>query len=306
MKNFKAIVLITITASVFSCSEYPKDTEILQINEKEILAQMPDTSADIIIGPANASVQTIITLKPINTSLSKGQIRWFVDGREIVTAKGYRLIPEDLKKGNVIQAGVMYKGREYKSNEITLRNSPPVVQRGTLVPELPKVSSTLTVDIKAVDPDRDAITYKYKWTLNGTFSGEDNFLKTDLKRDDIITVEVTPFDGEEYGRNIVLKSRVYNSFPVVSDSTPTFDGKLYTYQIAAADPDNDSLTYSLQEGPEGMSIDQSTGIIRWEPGPDSKGTYEAKVVVSDNHGGTLLVPFTTTIGFETVQNENAK
>ena len=306
MNYIKVITLIVMTASIFNCSEYPKDTEILQINEKEIAASAPDANAGIIIGPAAANTQTIITLKPIDSSLSKGQIHWFVNGSEIVNASGYRFVPEDYKKGNVIQAAILYKGKEYRSNEITLVNSPPVVRRASLVPELPKVSSTLTVDIESTDPDNDTVTYTYKWTLNGTYAGEDNFLNSDLKRDDVVTVEVAPYDGEEYGRTIVLKSRVYNSFPVVSESVPTFDGKVYTYQIAATDQDNDSLVYSLEEGPQGMSIDRSTGIVTWTPGPDVKGTYEAKVVVSDNHGGTILVPFTTTIGFETVQSQKAQ
>ena len=53
----------------------------------------------------------------------------------------------------------------------------------------------------------------------------------------------------------------------------------------AIDPDNNPLIYSLLERPQGMTIDSSTGIIRWDSSARTAGKYDVKVQVSDGLGG---------------------
>ena len=63
-----------------------------------------------------------------------------------------------------------------------------------------------------------------------------------------------PFDGENYGNAKVLTTEIKNTTPrVVEDKAATFDGKQFSYQIKATDADGDSLTYSLVEGPPGVT-----------------------------------------------------
>ena len=65
-----------------------------------------------------------------------------------------------------------------------------------------------------------------------------------------------PFDGEKYGNPKVLTTEIKNTTPrVVEDKAATFDGKQLSYQVKATDADGDSLTYSLVEGPQGITID---------------------------------------------------
>jgi|GEM_PF-2684196 len=54
----------------------------------------------------------------------------------------------------------------------------------------------------------------------------------------------------------------------------------YAYQAAAYT--EGTLTWQLLTGPEGMEIDPSTGLITWTP--DSLGTYEVAIEVSDEYG----------------------
>lgn len=42
----------------------------------------------------------------------------------------------------------------------------------------------------------------------------------------------------------------------------------YKYPAHATDPDHDELTYSLIDGPAGMSVDPATGLVRWAFSPD--------------------------------------
>jgi sugar lactone lactonase YvrE len=39
----------------------------------------------------------------------------------------------------------------------------------------------------------------------------------------------------------------------------------YTYNVKAIDPDGDKLTYSLKQGPQGMTVDPGSGEVQWQP-----------------------------------------
>jgi YVTN family beta-propeller protein len=90
----------------------------------------------------------------------------------------------------------------------TPRNSAPVASV-TLSTHSPSTKATLLATVTASDPDGDAITLTYVWTVNGavrqittTSSTTDTF---DLKRPgngnpgDTVTVQVTPSDGQLSG-----------------------------------------------------------------------------------------------------------
>jgi hypothetical protein len=68
----------------------------------------------------------------------------------------------------------------------------------------------------------------------------------------------------------------------------------YEQRLGAVDAENDTLTFSLEEGPAGMTLDPGTGILRWTP--SSPGAFKVSVEVSDgvlsNHTNfTLVVTF---------------
>ena len=73
------------------------------------------------------------------------------------------------------------------------------------------------------------------------------------------------------------------------------EGYLFSYSVAAEDPDGDPLEFSLDAAPEGMTIDPAAGTISWEAGEDQrKGTYEFEVIVSDPEGAKAMQPITLT------------
>ena len=94
-----------------------------------------------------------------------------------------------------------------------------------------------------------------------------------------------------------MKSIVKNSLPVFSENQPSFSGDTYEYHVKATDPDNDTLIYTLREKPDGMTIDSSSGIIKWKVGIENEGVYNITVSIRDDYGGELIVPFTSTISF---------
>ncbi|MBI5665261.1 MAG: cadherin repeat domain-containing protein [Nitrospirae bacterium] len=298
MTALRNIFFIVLIALLSACSEKPKDTGVLKENQNTVESQLPDKNMAAYIGPANATAQTIITLKTNNPEANNGDIHWYVNGDEVLSSKDFRLTYDELKKGDIVQAIIVSGDNKFQSNELTIKNTPPVILKAEFVPSMPEVSDTVQPNIKSDDVDKDNITFKYHWTLNGAFAGEDSYLKAGLRRDDKIAVEVTPYDGEEYGRSVRLESRVYNSLPAVTESSPSFDGKIYKYHIAATDPDNDKLTFKLEKGPKGMAVDPSSGDVTWEVKPEDKGRHEIRVLVSDNNGGAIIVPITARISLE--------
>jgi len=85
---------------------------------------------------------------------------------------------------------------------------------------------------------------------------------------------------------------VPNRPPVITSTAPAnvTVGAQYEYQLMAADPDGDRLTYSLPVKPEGMKLggilQNNTGIrILWMPTKAQKGDWNATVTVTDGRGG---------------------
>jgi RHS repeat-associated protein len=59
----------------------------------------------------------------------------------------------------------------------------------------------------------------------------------------------------------------------------------YTYPVTAVDSDHDPLTFSLPQGPTGMTIDASSGAITWSPTSADVGAHPVTVRVDDGRGG---------------------
>ncbi len=65
----------------------------------------------------------------------------------------------------------------------------------------------------------------------------------------------------------------------------------YSYDVLAIDPNQEPLTYSLLESPAGMTINSSTGAIRWTPTASDAGEHTVEVEVSDPRLGVARQRF---------------
>ena len=296
MIKFISVFTVLIALFLFGCSEQPKEDPKGQAIKSSIETGSIDPNSLLVIRPLNATARSVIILIIKDRSLRRSNIYWKINGNEDRSSRTIRFTSDTLKKGDVVQAVLIDNRNEYMSNEITILNSPPTIRSARILPDLPTLSSRLRVEVSTQDIDDDYVAFKYNWTHNGKTVSEESYFEGDFKRDDMIKVEVTPLDKEGPGKSVRLTSSIFNSIPVISEGTHEFDGNLYTYQVAASDPDGDSLAFTLEEGPEGMTIDPSSGLISWGIDPDNAaGAYEIKVSVKDNHGAKILVPITTVI-----------
>jgi len=78
---------------------------------------------------------------------------------------------------------------------------------------------------------------------------------------------------------------LFNNSPIIESDpiTTAKEGAVYTYDVEATDPNEDTLTYSLTISPTGMTINPTTGVITWTPTEDQVGENEVVVEVSDGN-----------------------
>ncbi len=178
---------------------------------------------------------------------------------------------------------------------------PPPMPKKNALPEIlsiklsPKVvypGDKIKTEVEGKDEDGDAVTFYHEWRKNDEIlQGEtSNELDTSrFKKGDIVTLYVTPFDGKEKGKMRWSPTLMIANRPPEITSIPATavsNGK-YIYEVKAIDSDGDTLTFSLETGPPGMTIDPSTGVVRWDIPPpgerDLKSVpgYDIMIAVTD-------------------------
>jgi hypothetical protein len=88
-------------------------------------------------------------------------------------------------------------------------------------------------------------------------------------------------------KKVKYKAKNSNNHPYFT-SKPILEteaGKEYIYVFRAADWDKDALTYTLESGPEGMTLDSASRTVRWTPENDDAGDNFVVLEVSDGRGG---------------------
>ncbi len=252
--------------------------------------------------PATAGTGTRLHLSANGFSLGDGEIEWKVDGEPVSGEQADSFSTEGLRKGMSIQARVKVGEREIASNTVTLRNTPPEIRSVRIVPEAIRPGDSIGVEVAGEDRDGDDVTFEYRWEKNGQSAGTGNRMDGTLRRNDVFSVRITPFDGETQGQYLVVRREVMNYPPSIDGIAEAgLANDIYTCRVLAKDGDGDPLTYALKESPPGMSIDPATGSIRWRVPAEFRGKVPVTVSVSDGKGGDSSYAM-----FVTIREEPAK
>ncbi len=294
------ILALALTLLLLISCKNAQEEKAVQPRDIAIRKTSPYT---IKLAPAHATKNNSISVYVKGANPKDLGYQWFVNNTEIKDAKGTVLKYPEFKKHDEVRVKVSIKGYgEFLSDPLIIANIPPKIRSAKLLPQNPRRGDDLYVETKTFDRDGDGVTIDYKWFINekmvsvSTLNESKILSGALIKRGDKISVEITPSDGENNGRAIILNALVANSPPVVSKEIETmFDGSIYSTKINAMDPDGDTITHTLKQGPEGMTITAS-GVITWNVGPEDEGRHDIIVLISDSNGGEVIVPFTTTIG----------
>ncbi|MBI3753023.1 MAG: hypothetical protein HY266_03125 [Deltaproteobacteria bacterium] len=146
----------------------------------------------------------------------------------------------------------------------------------------------------------------YEWRKNGEpLDSAGEVLSSDFKKGDTISLTAVPSDGKQKGTPVMVVTHIFNSAPVITSTIKDSKmiDKVFTYQVKAEDPDNDTLAYTLLGYPDGMTIDPKTGLIKWAAPSGFKGKTNVMVSVSDVAGGEAKQIFSIQINQEANQEQ---
>jgi len=244
---------------------------------------------------------------PQGFSLSNAAVEWLVAGKPRSMRSFFPLREGGVHKGDVVQARVTVGGAVLLSEPVTVRNAPPRILGLSFEPREEGAGYTLAVFAKTEDPDGDNVSLSCAWEVNGRPAGSGTRLGQPVRRGDAVTVTVTASDGEAASAPVTVLEEVRNVPPRIEGfAQPRLEGGTALFRAVASDPDGDSLTFSLESAPPGMTIDPRTGTVRWAVPAAAPAAARGVVTVADGHGGRAAQPFTLTVSGETVSAEPAR
>ncbi|MEC4811705.1 MAG: Ig-like domain-containing protein [Scytonema sp. PMC 1069.18] len=129
-------------------------------------------------------------------------------------------------------------------------------------------------DVNATDPNSDVLTYKLLVSPEGmTIDAKTGVITWDTvatnKGNHAVYLEVSDSRGGVTTQQWTLSViDAPPNRPPIFTSTPVVDAAIntpYQYDADAIDLDADNLTYKLALGPDGMTVDPTTGEVKWTP-----------------------------------------
>ena len=191
-----------------------------------------------------------------------------------------------------VNDGKVASAPETVSITITHGNDPPIANddKASAQEDVPIV--TIDVLKNDTDPDNDRlVVVKASQGSNGTVTINTNSTLTyapnrNFSGNDTFTYTLN--DGKDGTDTAKVNVTVIaaNDAPSIT-SRPVKTARVwapYTYNVIAKDPDpGDKLICLLDEKPDGMTANKTTGLIEWTPTRSQAGTHEVTVRVADNY-----------------------
>ncbi|MBE9061400.1 putative Ig domain-containing protein [cf. Phormidesmis sp. LEGE 11477] len=171
------------------------------------------------------------------------------------------------------------------------------------------IGKTYRYDVNASDPEGDALTYELTLAPNGMViepaTGKIAWKPSaeQLGSYDVI-VKVHDGRGGIDLQAFTLAVETNNEAPIIT-SPPALTAIInlpYEYRVRAQDADGEVVGYRLQNAPEGMTIDEATGVVRWMPAVEQLGSAVVEVIAIDNRGAETQQQFTVGV-VATAENE---
>jgi hypothetical protein len=238
----------------------------------------PPSIDSVSVTPTLAYTNTTLTANPQGWNDADGdppgyEYQWKKGGVNIGGATSATLTGANFDKNDVITCEVTPwdgtdTGTPRLSNAVTIQNSAPSISSVSVTPTTVYTNTTLTATPSGwSDPDGDPPGYEYQWKKGGVNIGgatSSTLTGANFDKDDVITCEVTPWDGTDTGTPKLSNAvTIQNSAPsILSVSvTPT---TAYTNTTLTATPsvwsdaDNDPADYQYRWKKSGVNIPGGT------------------------------------------------
>ncbi len=137
-----------------------------------------------------------------------------------------------------------------------------------------------------VETERDGayVDVDVTWYVNGRklISQRDPVLRSrNFSKGDLVQAEI---EATRRGstETIEAKTLIIGNAPPRILTNPKSLTKLDGFRVRAEDPDGGRVTYHVDGGPEGLTIGESTGVLRYKPSKEAEGgTFDIVIVVRD-------------------------
>jgi hypothetical protein len=172
-------------------------------------------------------------------------------------------------------------------------NRRPRIHFVKILPDNIYVDTPATVNFRAEDPERSQINTSFQWYINGRRrigQSSRRLPSSYFGRGDKLSIELTVSDGENSVSSISPEVEVLNSPPTME--FPGQIGSLNGHQIEASDPDNDRLSFTIEDAPAGLTINTNSGVLSYVATQDSSvgGDYNMTITVTDPSGESASLP----------------
>jgi alpha-tubulin suppressor-like RCC1 family protein len=226
---------------------------------------------------------------------------WQVDGVLHPGVTGASYPANTLNRGQVVTATCTPRdgiadGAALGSAPVTVANSLPTSAVPTISPASATETSVLTCATSATaDPDGDAVTLSYRWSVDGIDAGVTTATLTgaSFDRDQSVTCTVTPSDGLDLGAPVSSAARlIANTAPTspvvqLSPNPATAADDLHCEVVAGStDADGDAFSYTftwtLDGAPYAGPLAATTHADDTVEATDNAaGTWRCSVVADD-------------------------
>lgn len=223
---------------------------------------------------------------------------WEVNGSPLSSEASDRLSNAYFLRDDQVGVQVNCDGIISRSTALVV-NSPPKVTEVAFVNPAFVTGEDIELVPQAFDQDDDEVNFSFQWLVDGKLiEGEEEALLPGeyVSRDRTIMVHVTPRDSWDVGP--VYRSLAFqpaDGVPKFVSKPAGFNSLSYSYQAEAVDPDGDTLVYRLEKGPDGMSIDSTTGELVWQIEPGTSGEFQVTIVAVDPGGNSARQEYSLTL-----------
>lgn len=224
-----------------------------------------------------------------------GLIQWTPEATQVGT-QNVEILVEDAQGGTTTQRYALAVSQ-------TAANSAPAI---TSTPKyVASVGEVYKYTVTATDPEGetptfalleapvgmtiDPITGQLQWTPTAEQAGTH-----------YVTVGATDANGAGGAQRFQIAASV-NTPPTIT-STPVLvatAGASYKYDIKVSDPERNPLSYSLEQAPQGMTLD-AFGRITWNPSTLDVGNYPIVITVKDERGAAVQQSYTLNVTADTL------
>jgi hypothetical protein len=171
----------------------------------------------------------------------------------------------------------------------------PVIEKVSLEPRSPVTGDQLRGVVQTSNPGRDQARIVYRWRIDSRVvqESEQSVLNSPLHRGEFIELEAIAGNGVSSSTPVTTSAFVGNAPPTVRFAGQRFGSEnLYEANVEASDPEGGPVKFLLKGGPPGMSIDPTTGAVRWAVKPEDAGTnYDVQIVTQDSEGAETLLTY---------------